>query len=167
MIIANEPCTDQLLQESTSLFVSLYFRLLWYHSILRGSIDKKHAITNEIWRQNSEIHSAFACSRWPPSMISRSFQTVRRMREAWKWERMFGLSLFRPSWQSNISTSREERFKYPLPWENKISQNALPQRQQRQSNPYPMPPCPASPPPPSAGITVIGAFFDTPYINPA
>ena len=41
MIIANEPCTDQLLQESTSLFVSLYFRLLWYHSILRGSIDKK------------------------------------------------------------------------------------------------------------------------------
>ena len=24
-------------------FVSLYFRLLWYHSILRGSIDQKHA----------------------------------------------------------------------------------------------------------------------------
>ena len=43
--------------------VSLYFRLLWYHSILRGSIDQKHAKTNEIWRQNSEIHSAFACSR--------------------------------------------------------------------------------------------------------
>ena len=35
---------------------------------------------------------------------------------------MFGLSLFRPSRQSNISTSGEERFKYPLPWENKISQ---------------------------------------------
>ena len=46
--------------------VSLYFRLLWYHSILRGSIDQKHAKTNEIWRQNSEIHSAFACSHWPP-----------------------------------------------------------------------------------------------------
>ena len=35
---------------------------------------------------------------------------------------MFSLSLFRPSWQSNISTSGEEGFKYPLPWENKISQ---------------------------------------------
>ena len=33
---------------------------------------------------------------------------------------MFGLSLFRLSRQSNISTSGEERFKYPLPWENKI-----------------------------------------------
>ena len=28
---------------------------------------------------------------------------------------MFGLSLFRPSRQSNISTSGEERFKYPSP----------------------------------------------------
>ena len=33
---------------------------------------------------------------------------------------MFGLSLFRPSRHSNISTSGEDRFKYPLPWENKI-----------------------------------------------
>ena len=47
-------------------FVSLYFHLLWYHSILRGSIDQKHTKTNAVWRQNSEIHSAFACSRWPP-----------------------------------------------------------------------------------------------------
>ena len=35
---------------------------------------------------------------------------------------MFGVSLFRPSRQSNIPTAGEERFKYPLPWENKISQ---------------------------------------------
>ena len=39
---------------------------------------------------------------------------------------MFGLSLFRLSRQSNISTSGEERFKYPLPWENKISQMPYP-----------------------------------------
>ena len=26
----------------------------------------KNAQRNEIWRQNSEIHSAFACSQWPP-----------------------------------------------------------------------------------------------------
>ena len=35
--------------------VSLYFRLLWYHSILKGSID-----------QYSKIHSPLACSRWLP-----------------------------------------------------------------------------------------------------
>ena len=46
--------------------VALYFHLLWYHSILRGSIDQKHTKTNEIWRQNSGIHPAFACCRWPP-----------------------------------------------------------------------------------------------------
>ena len=28
----------------------------------KGSIDQKHAKTNEIWRQNSEIHSPFAWS---------------------------------------------------------------------------------------------------------
>ena len=39
---------------------------------------------------------------------------------------MFGLSLFRPSRQSNISTSGEERFKYPLPWENRISEIPYP-----------------------------------------
>ena len=44
---------------------------------------------------------------------------------------MFGLSLFRPSRQSNISTSGE-------PGEQDQS-NALPQGQQRQSNPHPMP----------------------------
>ena len=35
--------------------VSLYFRLLWYHSILKGSID-----------QYNKIHSPLACSRWLP-----------------------------------------------------------------------------------------------------
>ena len=35
--------------------VSLYFRLLWYHSILKGSID-----------QYSKIYSPLACSRWLP-----------------------------------------------------------------------------------------------------
>ena len=39
-------------------------------------------------------------------MISRYFQTVRRVREAWKWGNMFGLSLFHPSRQSNPSPRR-------------------------------------------------------------
>ena len=64
---------------------------------------------------------------------------------------MFGLSLFRPSRQSNISTSGEERFKYPLPWENKISQ--MPYPRANKDNQIPTP-CPASPHPPT-GFTVM------------
>ena len=75
-------------------------------------------------------------------MISRSFQRVRRMREAWKWKHMFGLSHFRPSRQSNISTSGEERFKYPLPWENKINQ--MPYQRANKDNEIPTS-CPAFP----------------------
>ena len=66
---------------------------------------------------------------------------------------MFGLSLFRPSRQSNISTSGEERFKYPFPRENKISQ--MPYPRDNKDNQIPTP-CPASPP---AGITLIGALY--------
>ena len=74
-------------------FVSLYFRLLWYHSILRGSIDQKHAKTNEIWRQNSEIHSAFACFRWPPWFpdVSRPYSACLKRGSR---KHMFALSLF-------------------------------------------------------------------------
>jgi len=65
---------------------------------------------------------------------------------------MFGLSLFRPSQQSNISTSGEERFKYPLPWEKKISQMPYP-RDNKDNQITTL--CPASPP---AGFTLIGAL---------
>ena len=58
---------------------------------------------------------------------------------------MFSLSLFRPSSQSNISMSGEERFKYPLPWEDKISQ--MPYPRTNKDNQIPTP-CPALPPPP-------------------
>ena len=125
--------------------VSLYFRLLWYHSILRGSIDQKHAKTNKIWRQNSEMHSAFACSRWPPWFpdLSRPYGAYVKRGSG---KHMFGLSLFRSSRQSNISTSDEERFRYPPPpLGEQDPSNALPQGQQGQSNPHP---CPVSPPPP-------------------
>ena len=64
---------------------------------------------------------------------------------------MLGLSLFRPSRQSNISTSGEERFKYP--WENKISQ--MPYPRANKNNQIPIP-CPASPPP--ADFTLTGAL---------
>ena len=70
---------------------------------------------------------------------------------------MFGLSLFRSSRQSNISSSGEERFKYPLPWEKKISQTPYPRANKDNQIPTP---CPASPtpPPPFAGISLIGAL---------
>ena len=124
--------------------LSLYFRLLWYHSILRGSIDQKHAKTNEIWRQNSEIHSAFTCSHWPP-WLPDLFKPYGACVKRGSGKHMFGLSLFRPSRQSNISTSGEERFKYPLPWENKISQ--MPYPKANKDNQIPTP-CPAFPPTP-------------------
>ena len=131
--------------------VALYFRLLWYHSIL-NSIDQKYAKTNEISRQNSEIHPALACSRWPPW-----FPDLSRPYGAWvkrgSGKHTFGLSLFRPNRQLNISTSGEERFKYPHPWENKISQMPYPRANEDNQIPTPYP---ASPP---AGITLIGALF--------
>ena len=125
--------------------VSLYFRLLWYHSILRGSIDQKHAKTNEIWRQNSEIHSAFACSHWPPWIPDLS-QTVRRMREAWKWE----------TYVRSQSFSSESAVKYLHIGRRKI-QISPPPGEQDQSNALPrankdnqiLMPCPGSAIPPS------------------
>ena len=110
--------------------------------MLRGSIDQKHAKTNEFWGQNSGIHSAFACSRWPPWFpdLSRPYGACVKRGSG---NDMIGLSRFRPSWQSNISTSGEERFKYPLPRENKISQ--MPNPRANKDNQIPTP-CPASPP---------------------
>ena len=80
----------------------------------------------------------------------RSFQTVRRECEAWKWGNICSVSVSFVRVGSQIHphvgpTSGEERFKYPLPRENKIGQT---QGQQRRSNPHSMP-CLLSPPPPS------------------
>ena len=151
MIVANEPYTDQLhLQKSTwLLFTSIYFDTTV--SPWRGSIDQTYAKTNEIWRQNSEIHPAFACSRRPPWFpdLSRPYGACVKRGSG----NICSVSVFfarvgsqiygsPTSMFSNISSSGEERFKYPLPWENKISQMpdpTLPQGQQRQSNPHPMP----------------------------
>ena len=57
-------------------------------------------------------------------MISKSFQTVQRMREAWKRETYVRSQSL--TFESNIPTSGEEGFKYPLPRENKISQMPYP-----------------------------------------
>ena len=88
------------------------------------------------------------------SMISRSFQTVRRMREAWKRETYVRSQSF--SSESAVKYLHVGRRKIQIspPLGEQDQSNALPQGQQRQSNPHPMP---CLPPPP--GITLIGALF--------
>ena len=91
-------------------------------------------------------------------MISRSFQTVRRMREAWKWETYVRSQSF--SSESAVKYLHVGRRKIQIspPLGEQDQSNALPQGQQRQSNPHPMP---CLPPPPHAGVTLIGALEDT------
>ena len=61
----------------------------------------------------------FGSTQTPASQLDRSTPLVSTPQLITPW---FGLSLFRPSRRSNIFTLGEERFKYPLPRENKISQ---------------------------------------------
>ena len=127
------PYTNQLyLQKST-----------WF---LFGSIDQKHAKTNEICGQNSEIHSAFACFHWP-SWLPDLFKPYGACVKRGRGKHMFGLSLFRPSRQSkkdsNIpSPGRTRSVKCPTPGTTKTIK----------SPPHALPP-----PLPPAGITLIGA----------
>ena len=91
-------------------------------------------------------------------MISRYFQTVRRVREAWKWGNICSVSVSFVRVGSQIHphvgpTSGEERFKYPLPRENKIGQ--MPYPRANRDNQIPTHACPASP---TAGFTLIGAL---------
>ena len=94
--------------------------------------------------KSSEIHPAFACSRWPPWFpdLSRPYGACVKRGSG---KHMFGLTLFRSSRQSKISTSGEERFRYPLPWANKIHQ--MPYPRANKDNQIPTP-CPAFPPNP-------------------
>ena len=97
--------------------VSLYFRLLWYHSILKGSID-----------QYSKIYSPLAYSRWLP-WFPDSSQSLSS-ESAVKYPHVG------PS-------SGEQRFTYSLPRENKIGQ--MPHLRANKDNQIPTP-CPAPPP---------------------
>ena len=85
-------------------------------------------------------------------MTSWSFQTVRRMREAWKRETYFRSQSFSP--ESAVKYLHVGRRKIQIfpPLGQQDQSNALPQGQQRQSNPHPMPCLPP------AGFTLIGAL---------
>ena len=79
------------------------------------------------------------------------------MREAWKWETYVRSQSF--SSESAVKYLHVERRKIQiLPWEKKITQ--MPYPRVNKDNQIPTP-CPASPPRPHAGMTLIGALEDT------
>ena len=87
--------------------VSLYLSLLWWQSILKGSVDQKHAKTNKIWRQNSKIHSAFACSCWPPWLPDRCKLYGACVKRGSR-KHMFDVSPFHPSRQSYLNLEQRK-----------------------------------------------------------
>ena len=73
-------------------------------------------------------------------MISGFFQTVRRMRDAWKRGNICSASVFFVRVGSKISPRRAKNIiQISPPLGEQDRSNALPQGQQRQSNPHPMP----------------------------
>ena len=122
------------------LQASLYFRLLWYHSILKGSIDNTVKSTH-LWLVLVDFHD---------------FQIFPdRTSRAWSVE--VGKHMFvrvgRQIHPHVGPTSGDERFKYPLPRENKIGQ--MPYPRANRDNQILTHACPASP---TAGFTLIGAL---------
>ena len=60
----------------------------------------------------------------------------------------------------SLHVGRQERFKYPLPGENKISQMPYPRANKDNQIPTPCSASPPPQPPPPAGITFILQFVD-------
>ena len=107
--------------------LSLYFHLLWYHSILKGSID-----------QYSKIHSPLACSRWLPWFPDLSRPYVACVKRGSGETYVRSQSLSSESAVKSIPTS--------VPCQAKKDSNRA-----NKDNKIPTP-CPASPP---AGFTLI------------
>ena len=129
--------------------VSLYFRLLWYHSILKGSID-----------QYSKIHSPLACSRWLPWFpdLSRPYVACVKRGSGETYVRSQSLSSesavksFPTSGPRRARVGRREIQISPPPGEQDYI-GQMPYPRANKDNQIPTP-CPASP---SAGFTLIGA----------
>ena len=111
--------------------------LLWYYSILRGSIDPKNAKTKEIWRQTVKTTQL---SLVPIGLDDfQIFQTMRHMHEAWKQETYVQSQSF-PSELAVISPRQVKKdSNIPCPGRTRSVKCPIPQGQQRQSNPHPMP----------------------------
>ena len=102
----------------------------------------KHAKTNEIWKQNSEIHSAFACSHRPP-WLPDLFKPYGAYVKRGRGKHMFFFSVFFVRVGNQISTRRAK----------KDSNVPSPGRTRSVKSP------PHALPPPPAGFTLIGALF--------
>ena len=136
--------------------VSLCFRLLWYHSILNGSID-----------QYSKNHSPLACSRWLPWFpdLSRPYVACVKRGSGETYVRSQSLSSesavepIPTSVPAKIfghvsqSTSGEERFNIPSPGRTRLVKCPTPGPTKTIKSPPHAPP----PPPPPASFTLIGA----------
>ena len=71
-------------------------------------------------------------------MTSRSFQTVRRMREAWKWETDVRSQSFSPKSAVKYLHVGRRKIQISPPLGEQDQSNFLPQGQQRQANPLPL-----------------------------
>ena len=131
--------------------VSLYFRLLWYHSILRSSIDQKHAKTHDTKFEDKTVKSTQLSLVLVGLHDFQSFPD--RTAHAWSVEvgNICSVSVFFVRVVSLHVRRRKIQISPPLGEQDQS--NALSQGQQRQSNPHPMPL-----PPRPAGIILIGAL---------
>ena len=137
LIVANEPYTNQLyLKKSTWFpFTFVYFDSTVFEEVQLIKNTLKHHRNLKTKQWNSLSLRLFSLA----SMTSWSFQTVRRMREAWKWETDVPSQSFSP--KSAVKYLHVGRRKIQIcPSHGRTrSVKALPQGQQRQSNPHPIP----------------------------
>ena len=112
--------------------VSLYFRLLWYRSILKGAID-----------QYNEIHSPLACFCWLPWFpdLSRPYVVCVKRGSGETYVRSQFLSC--ESAVKSIPTSVPRRARkdsnVPSPGRTRLVKCPIPQGEQKQSNHHHMP----------------------------
>ena len=129
--------------------VSLYFRLLWYHSILKGSID-----------QYSKIHSPLACSRWLPWFpdLSRSCVACVKRGSGETCVRSQSLSSESavksiPTCPTSVPRQAKKDSNIPSPGRTRLVKCPIPGPTKIiKSLPHALPP---PPPPPPAGFTLI------------
>ena len=144
MIVANEPYTDQLyLQESTLLlFTSVYFdttevRLI-KNTLKQTKFEDKTVKSTQLSLVPAGLHD---------------FQIFPdRMREAWKRETYVRSQPFSSESAIKYLHVRRAKIQISPPLGEQGQSTAPPQGQQRQSNPHPMPCLPP------AGMTLIGAL---------
>ena len=108
--------------------------------------------------EDKTVKSTQFCLFSLASMISRSFQTIRRMREAWKWEAYVQTQSFSSESPVKYLHVGRRRIRISPNLGEQDQSNALPQGQRRQPNPHPMPSLPPPPPPLLDQFTVLTVF---------